>query len=118
MKGSWGLYGHRPRPDSKEWVTNCMWGASAPCQSQGGDVSPGRVWEQAGIWGKEWEGGRCVCDEWVPRGGAITWSHPCWDTLTFPSQSCSRHVDARDCTRLTPWALGLPLCLLPGRGVS
>lgn len=100
MKGSWGLYGHRPRPDSKEWVTNCMRGALAPCQSQKGDVSPGGVWEQAGTWRKEWEGGWCACDEWAPQGNARTWSRPHWDTLTFPSQSCSLHANARACTRL------------------
>lgn len=48
MKGSWGLYGHRPRPDSKEWVTNRMVGAPGPCQSQRGGVSPGGGWKQAG----------------------------------------------------------------------
>lgn len=46
---------------------------------------------------------------------ARTWSHPHWDTLMLPSQSCSLCVNARDCMRL---ALGLPLPLLPGRGVS
>lgn len=49
------------------------------------------------------------------EGDARTWSHPHWDTLTLPSQSCSRHGNARDCTRL---ALELPLPLVPGTGLS
>lgn len=33
-------------------------------------------------------------------GNARTGSHPHWDTLTAPSQSCSLHVNARDCSTL------------------
>lgn len=77
-----------------------MRGALAPCQSQGEDVSPEGVWEQAGTWGKEWEGGWCVCDERAPQGDARTWSHAHRDALTLPSQSCSLHANAGACTRL------------------
>lgn len=54
------------------------------------------------------------------RGDARTWSHPHWDTLTLPSQSCSLHASARDCTRLAslPRLWGSLSSCSPGRGVS
>lgn len=119
MKGSWGLYGHRPRPDSKEWVTNRIGGAPGPCQSQRGDVSPGGGWKQAGYVeksGKEAD----VPGSAVSRSlkqAARTWSCPGgapWHcqagATTRPTQQ--GHAGGRDCTRLAghpPQALGFPL---------
>lgn len=79
MKGSWGLYGHRPRPDSKEWVTNRMEGAPGPCQSQRGDVRPGGGWKQAGhveMSGKEEAGVLSSASSRCLEGAARAWSCP------------------------------------------
>lgn len=115
MKGSWGLYGHRPRPDSRDWVTSCMRGALAPCQSQG------EMSAQGGSENKLQLGGKCGKEVGVSvmseslEGDARTWSHPHWDTLPELFSPC-------ECQGLhqaghPPKAVGHPLPLLPGRGV-
>lgn len=119
MKGSWGLYGHRPRPDSKESVTNRMGGAPGPCQSQRGDVSPGGGWKQAGHVEKSGkEAG--VLSSAMSRsleGAARTGSCPHGAPWHCQARAASRHVQQshasiRDCTRLAGHplrALELPL---------
>lgn len=107
VKGSWGLYGHRPRPDSKEWVTNRMGGAPGPCQSQRGDVSPGGGWKQAGHVeksGKE-AGVLRSASSGSLEGAARTGSCPHGAPWHCQARATSRHVQhshasVRDCTRL------------------
>lgn len=107
MKGSWGLYGHRPRPDSKEWVTNRMEGAPGPCQSQKGNVSPGGGWKQAGHVEKSRKEAGVLgsATNRSLKGSARTRSHPHGAPWHCQAGAASRyvqqgHASVRDCARL------------------
>lgn len=124
MKGSWGLYGHRPRPDSKEWVTNRMGGAPGPCQRQRPNVSPGGGWKQAEHVEKSGKEADVLVSAQSPSRGCLDQVlSPRGATWLCHTRAASRHMQrgragGRGCGRLAghcAWLRGSLSPMLTGK---
>lgn len=114
MKGSWGLYGHRPRPDSKEWVTNRMGGAPGPCQRQRPNVSPRGGWKQAEHVEKSGKEADVLVSARSPSRGCLDQVLSPRGTPALPHQGCFSPRAARSCRGQGLWQAGWPLSLALG----